>query len=77
MFGSLLFLPWWFTVIAAIAFLAYFNAYEILFWGLFGDFLYSASVTEFFNFQFIFVSLFTLLFIGAYFLKKRLIFYNV
>jgi len=44
---------------------------------LFGDFLYSASVTEFFNFQFIFVSLFTLLFIGAYFLKKRLIFYNV
>lgn len=77
MFGSLLFLPWWFTVIVAIGFLFMFNAYEILFWGLFGDFLYSAQVVNFFNTEFIFTIIFLLLFIGAYFLKKRLIIYNV
>lgn len=77
MFGSILFLPWWVTVIAAIAFLAFFNAYEILFWGLFADILYSAPVPDFLNIEFIFTIIFFLFFVGAYFIKKKLILYNV
>lgn len=77
MFGSLLFLPWWITVIVAIAFLFFFNAYEVLLWGLLGDFLYSTQIPDFFNIEFLFTIIFFLFFVGAFFLKKRLIIYNV
>ena len=77
MFGSVLFFPWWFTIIIAICFLFAFNAYEVLFWGLLADILYGVSTTNFFGIRFIFTIIFTLFFIGARILKKRLAYYDI
>ncbi|PIT96563.1 hypothetical protein COT82_02565 [Candidatus Campbellbacteria bacterium CG10_big_fil_rev_8_21_14_0_10_35_52] len=76
-FGSVLFFPWWFTIIIAIFFLSVFNAYEVLFWGLFADMLYGVSTPNFFGIQFIFTIIFTLFFICARILKKKLIHYDI
>lgn len=76
LFSSILFFPWWITLFIAVAFLFMFEAYEVLLWGLFGDLLYGAPVAGFLNIEFLFTLLFILLFIGVYFLKKKLILYN-
>lgn len=77
LFFSILFLPWWFTLFAAVAFLFIFEAYEVLLWGLFADVLYSTPVPAYFNIEFLFTLLFFILFIGIHYIKKRLRFYNL
>lgn len=75
-FTSILFLPWWFTVIIAISFLFMFTSYEVILLGLFADILYSSSVPSFFNIEFLFTIVFIILFIIVYFVKNKLIFYR-
>lgn len=77
MFGSILFLPWWITAIVVIGFLFKFKAYEIMLWGVFADVLYSAPVSNFYNIQFLFTISAVALFTIAYFIKKRLMFYDI
>lgn len=74
-FASILFLPWWLTVIIAISFLFMFTSYEVILWGLFADILYSSPVLSFFNIEFLFTIVFIMLFIVVYFIKNKLIFY--
>ncbi len=77
MFGSVLFLPWWITIIFAIGFLFMFNAYEIMLWGILADLLYGAPVESFYKIQFLFTIGFMLFFVASYFLKKKLMFYDI
>lgn len=77
MFLSVLFLPWWVTVIVAMVFLSKFKAYEIIFWGVFVDILYSASVPSFLNIEYLFTITFIVLLIISHYLKRRLMFYDV
>lgn len=77
MFLSVLFLPWWVTVIVAMVFLSKFKAYEIIFWGVFADILYNASVPSFLNIEYLFTITFIVLLIISHYLKRRLMFYDV
>lgn len=77
MFTSVLFLPWWITAIIAISFLFKFTAYEIILWGVFADMLYSASAPSFYNIEFLFTISAIVIFVLAYFIKKRLMFYDI
>jgi len=77
MLGSILFLSWWVTAIVAIGFLFKFRAYEIILWGIFADVLYGASVPSFYNIEFLFTIGAIVFFILSYFLKKKLMFYDI
>lgn len=70
-------MPWWITAIIAVGFLSKFMAYEIIFWAIFADVLYSASVIDFYNIQFLFTIGAVVMFILAYFIKKKLMFYDI
>ncbi len=72
-----MFLPWWITLIVVLGFLFKFKAYEIMLWGIFADILYSTSVPDFSNIQFLFTVSAVAIFITAYFIKKRLMFYGI
>jgi hypothetical protein len=76
MLGSILFLPWWVTVIVAVGFLLKFSAYEVILWGVFADVLYSSSVISFYNIEFLFTIGAVTMFIIGYFIKKKLMFYD-
>lgn len=52
--ASILFLPWWFSILAVLCMLLFFDAYEVVVWGLFADVLYGAPLPFFFNFVFVF-----------------------
>lgn len=75
LFFSILFLPWWFSILFALVLLFGFEAIEVLGWGLLIDILYGTPLTLFFNFTFIFTLLFLTLFLVTTHLKQRLIFY--
>jgi len=75
MVSSILFLPWWLSILFALVLLFGFEAVEVLGWGLLIDILYGTPLTLFFNFTFIFTLLFLTLFLVTTHLKQRLIFY--
>jgi hypothetical protein len=75
-FSSILFLPWWFTALAAIGFMFAFEAYEVLLWGLIADIYYGAPVPAYFNIEFLFTILFFILFAVIHFFKKKLLAYT-
>lgn len=77
MLMSVLFLPWWVTAIIAVGFLYKFRAYEIILWGVFADVLYSSSVISFYNIEFVFTIGAIVFFILSYFIKKKLMFYDI
>lgn len=72
---SILFLPWWVSILLGILILFLYKFYEIIIWGIFADSLY-ASIDGFFGIQFIFTLTFTFLFLISILMKKRIIFYN-
>jgi len=74
--GSILFLPWWTTVLMVAAFLFVFDAYEVLAWGIVADSLYAVPTEAFFGIEFFTTIIFTVLFVVITLLKKRLIFYT-
>ena len=76
LFVSVLFLPWWLSIVFMVILLVFYTAYEIVFWGLAIDMLYSAPVPLFANFVLIFTVFSLLLFVSAEILKRRLIFYS-
>ena len=71
---SVLFLPWWVSAILALILLLLYTAYEVFFWGLAIDVFYSAPIGAFFGIEFIFVILFTVLFIFSRYCKKWFMF---
>lgn len=73
---SIMFLPWWISVVLAFALLFLYAAYEVLFWGLVMDMLYSAPIGAFFGIELIFTILFVLLFIFAGYCKQWFMLYN-
>ena len=73
---SILFLPWWFTVLLAVAHIFMFQAYEIIVWGFVADTLYGAPVALYYNVEFFSTLLFAVLVILIVPLKHRLIFYR-
>jgi len=77
MVSSILFLPWWFSVLLALVLLFGFEAVEVLGWGLLIDILYGTPLTFFYNFTFIFTLLFFILFLTTTYLKKYLVFYQI
>ena len=75
MVSSILFLPWWLSILFALVLLFGFEAVEVLGWGLLIDILYGTPLTLFFNFTFIFTLLFFVLFLSTQYLKRYLVFY--
>jgi hypothetical protein len=68
---------WWMTWCAIIAFLFYFPLYyEIILWGVIYDALYGMALPEFWNIRYIFTISSVILFMFAYFLRKKLIIYD-
>jgi hypothetical protein len=68
---------WWMTWCLAIVLLFYFSSYyEIILWGIIYDALYGMALPEFWNIRYIFTISSIVLFIMAYFLRKKLIIYN-
>ncbi len=68
---------WWLTWCLAIGLLFYYpNYFEIIFLGIFYDALYGVAIPEFWNIEYIFTISSIILFILAFFLKKRLIIYD-
>jgi len=69
---SILFFPWWFTVIVGIilVFLQK-NFYEIIVWAIFYDVLYGISSINIWGFTFFFTVGVLFLFYGAGFLKSK------
>ena len=63
--ASILFLPWWISIVLAFSLLLLYSAYEVLFWGLIMDMFYSAPIGVFFGIELVFTILFVLLFIFA------------
>ncbi len=67
---------WWMTWCMAIALLFCFSDYyEIIAWGIIYDALYGMSLLEFWNIRYIFTISGIILFVIAFFLKKKLIVY--
>lgn len=73
--SSIFFLHWWITITIVLVYLFLFNSYEVIFFGLVADSLYATPIAGFFGIEFLFTILFSILFIIAYFLKKKLIYY--
>lgn len=77
LFLTILFLPWWFVLLAALALLIVFDAYEILFWGLFIDALYgNPSTFILFSFEYVFTIGFLAVLIISFIIKRKVIFYD-
>jgi len=72
---SVLFLPWWVSIFFAVVLLVFFEAWEIMVWGVVFDALYSSPAPISFGGEFVFTILFVSFFVVAGILKKRLIFY--
>lgn len=74
---SVLFLPWWATIalMGAVLFSSE-RAFEVLFWGLLMDVLYGTPQPLFFNITFLFTFGAGAMFVLAFFIKRRLIFYS-
>lgn len=73
---SLLFFPWWVSLAFAIALVTYFDAYEILAWGLVADGLYSSATPTYMSFEFFMTACATVLLIVALIAKRQLVFYE-
>lgn len=73
---SVLYFSWWFSLLFVLALVFLFEAWEVPLWGVVFDGLYSIAVPFFFNFVFIFTLGFTLIFLLALFVKRRIIFYD-
>ena len=66
-------LPWWFTALCMIVAVFYFPSYyEVLFFGLIYDLLFSIPVPYFFSVQFMATIFSGCLLLSAFFLKERL-----
>lgn len=74
--GSILFLPWWFTILLAVIIIFMFQAYEIIVWGFVADTLYGIPIAAYYNIEFLFTLFFVALVILVVPLKRRLIFYR-
>ena len=74
--ASILFLPWWFTVLLAVAHIFMFQAYEIIVWGFVADTLYGTPIALYYNIEFFSTLLFAVLVILVVSFKRRLIFYR-
>lgn len=75
-FSSIFFAPWQLTVMFAVLLLLYAESYEVLIGGLLMDILYGAPSPGYLHSTLIFTIVFTLLFIGVFYLKRQLVFYN-
>ena len=77
MFCCIMWGYWWLTWCLAIGLLFYYpNYFEIIFLGIFYDSLYGIAIPEFWNIKYIFTISSIILFILAFFLKKKLIIYD-
>jgi hypothetical protein len=69
---------WWLTWSLIIVFLFYFNLYyEIILWGIMYDAIYGLKLPVFWDIQYVFTISSIILFLIAFYLRKRLIAYDV
>lgn len=69
---------WWLTWSLIIVFLFYFRSYyEIILWGVTYDALYGLKLNIFWNIQYVFTISSIILLLIAFYLRKRLIAYDV
>jgi hypothetical protein len=73
---SIFFFPWWVVLIVGALFLLAFIAPEVLILGLIADFLYSASIPNFFGFQFVFSLTFLIFLVTAIYMRKHMSLYS-
>ncbi|HEX9609140.1 MAG TPA: hypothetical protein VGA06_02945 [Candidatus Paceibacterota bacterium] len=73
--STIVWLPWWITIIFILALVARFRAYEVLLWGVVADALYAAPASVLVGLPMFFTLAFTALFIVAEYSKRFLVFY--
>ncbi len=76
LFISVLYFPWWLTILIGILLLSLHNGVELLFWGLFADALFGVPLESFYGVQYLFTLLFFILIVLAVYVKQKMIFYN-
>ncbi len=76
LFMSILFSSWWVVIALMILLLIFYEAFEVLLWGIFFDMLYSIAVPFYFDVPILFTLFSIFLFIGMNFSKRYLIFYT-
>lgn len=73
---SILFFPWWISLIIGLVLIMSCKAYEIIVWGLLFDALYGTSVNIFYNIQYLGTLVFFAFFLLSFALKRKIIFYQ-
>ena len=68
--GSIVWLPWWTMLVAAIVLVARYRAYEVIFWGAVIDLLYGTSIA------FLSTLACAALLLAGELIKPRLVFYD-
>ena len=70
-FVSVLFAPWWLSVLLAIILLSYFGAYfEVIVGGIVMDSMFGVPIIALFNTEFLYTIMFAILVLTAYFAKR-------
>lgn len=76
LFFSVLFAPWWVSLLIAVALVSVADAFEILFAGIAIDALYGTAVPGFAMIEIVFTGIFALVFILAWLSKRYLLVYD-
>lgn len=76
LFLSVLFAPWWASVLIAVTILSIADAFEVILAGVALDALYSTPLAGFAMIEVLFTILFAGLFISAWYVKRHLLVYE-
>lgn len=76
LFVSILFFPWWLTLVFGLVLLIRYAAYEIILYGFFADTIYGIPLPEFYGIQFLCTAVFMIALFASFFIKKKIIFYQ-
>lgn len=72
---SIVFFPWQISLILGLLLLGLYPAYEVLFWSFFFDTLYGTAYLAFYNIQFLGTTVFFILLLISFVVKRKIIFY--
>mgnify|MGYP006929368560 CR=1 FL=1 len=75
LFESLLFFPWWLSLVIALLYLFLFKAYEVVALGFIADSLFAVPIASFSGFLYVYTVLFIILFLVISILKKYIVYY--
>jgi hypothetical protein len=75
-FVSILFLPWWLTLVFAVILVLAHKAYEVLLWALFFDSFYGTSLDIIWGMEYLATFIMLIILALSFALKRKVIFYQ-